>query len=39
LAPFAPAPKVISGVEAFIHVGGLQLEVPMADVYRGVAFD
>jgi hypothetical protein len=39
-APFAPVPKVISGAEAFIiPVGGLQLEVPMADVYRGVAFD
>jgi Uma2 family endonuclease len=37
--PFAPVPKVISGAEAFIPIGGLQLEVPMADVYRGVTFD
>jgi Uma2 family endonuclease len=36
--PFAPVPKVISGAEAFIPVGGLQLDVPMVDVYRGVAF-
>jgi Uma2 family endonuclease len=37
-APFAAVPKVISGVESLIPVGGLQLDVPMADVYRGVAF-
>jgi Uma2 family endonuclease len=37
--PFGPVPKVISGAEAFIPIGGLQLDVPMADVYRGVAFD
>jgi Uma2 family endonuclease len=38
-ALFASGPKVISGVEAFIPIGGLQLELPMANVYRGVGFD
>ena len=36
---FASGPKVISGVEVFIAIGGVQLELPMADVYRGVAFN
>jgi Uma2 family endonuclease len=34
-APFAPGPKVISGAEAIIAVGGLQLELPVADIYAG----
>jgi Uma2 family endonuclease len=34
-APFAPGPKVISEAEAFIPVAGLQLELPMADIYAG----
>jgi hypothetical protein len=34
--PFAPAPKVISGTEAVIPVAGLQLELPMADIYAGL---
>ncbi len=38
-APFASGPKRVSGVEDFIPIAGLQLDVPMADVYRGVAFD
>jgi Uma2 family endonuclease len=38
-ALFASGPKVISGAEAFIPVGGLQLELSMADIYGGVAFD
>jgi Uma2 family endonuclease len=37
--PFAPGPKVISGAEAVIPIGGLQLDVPAAGVYRGVVFD
>jgi Uma2 family endonuclease len=40
-APFAAAPKVISGMGAFIpgSIGGAQLESPVAEIYRGVAFD
>jgi Uma2 family endonuclease len=38
-AKFAPAPKVISGADAVIPVGGLQLELPMADVYAGIEPD
>jgi Uma2 family endonuclease len=38
-APFTPGPKVISGAEAFVSIGGLQLELPMASIYGGVAFD
>jgi Uma2 family endonuclease len=34
-APFAPGPKVISSAEAIILVGGLQLELPVADIYAG----
>jgi Uma2 family endonuclease len=34
--PFAPVPKVISGSEAVIPVAGLQLELPMAEIYAGV---
>jgi Uma2 family endonuclease len=37
-APFASGPKVSSGA-AFILIGGLQLELPMANIYGGVAFD
>jgi Uma2 family endonuclease len=36
--PFASGPKVSSGA-AFILIGGLQLELPMANIYGGVAFD
>jgi Uma2 family endonuclease len=35
-AQFAPAPKVISGADAVIPVSGLQLELPMANIYAGV---
>ena len=35
-AQFAPVPKVISGAEALIPVAGLQLELPIADIYAGV---
>jgi Uma2 family endonuclease len=31
-APFASGPKVISGAGAFIPAGGMQLELPMADI-------
>jgi Uma2 family endonuclease len=36
-APFAPGPKPISGAEvgAVIPIAGLQLELPMADIYAG----
>jgi Uma2 family endonuclease len=34
-APFSPGPKVISGAEAVIPIGGLQLELPVADIYAG----
>ena len=34
--PFAPVPKVISGNEAVIPIAGLQLELPMAEIYAGV---
>jgi Uma2 family endonuclease len=37
--PFAPVPKVISGAESVIPVAGLQLELPMADIYAGLASD
>jgi hypothetical protein len=36
-APFTPGPKVISGADAVIPVGGLRLELPMAEIYAGVA--
>jgi Uma2 family endonuclease len=32
-APFAPGPKVICEAEAVIPVAGLQLELPIADIY------
>jgi Uma2 family endonuclease len=35
-AQFAPGPKVISGADAVIPVNGLQLELPMADIYAGI---
>jgi Uma2 family endonuclease len=35
-AQFTPAPKVISGADAVIPVNGLQLELPMADIYAGM---
>jgi Uma2 family endonuclease len=38
-AQFAPGPKVISGADAAIPVGGLELELPMADVYAGIEAD
>jgi Uma2 family endonuclease len=38
-ARFAPVPKVISGAGALIPVDGLQLELPMADIYAGVETD
>jgi Uma2 family endonuclease len=38
-APFASGPKVMSGAGTVIPIGGLQLELPMADIYGGVAFD
>ena len=34
-ASFAPGPKPISGAEAVIPIGGLQLELPLADIYAG----
>jgi Uma2 family endonuclease len=34
--PFASGPKVISGAEEVIPVGGLQIELPLADIYAGV---
>jgi Uma2 family endonuclease len=34
-APFASGPKVISDTGAVIPIGGLQLELPMADIYAG----
>jgi Uma2 family endonuclease len=34
-APFAPGPKPISGAEAVIPISGLQLELPVADIYAG----
>lgn len=34
-AQFAPGPKVITDTEAFIPVVGLQLELPMVDIYAG----
>jgi Uma2 family endonuclease len=35
-APFASGPNVISGAEAVIPIGGLQLELPVADIYAGI---
>ena len=35
-APFAPGPKVISGSETIIPVGGLELELSLADIYAGI---
>jgi Uma2 family endonuclease len=34
-AQFAPGPKVILGTEDVIPIGGLQLELPIADIYAG----
>jgi Uma2 family endonuclease len=34
-APFAPGPKVISEAEPVIPIAGLQLELPIADIYAG----
>jgi Uma2 family endonuclease len=34
-AQFAPGPKVITEAEAVIPDAGLQLELPMADIYAG----
>jgi hypothetical protein len=34
-APFAPGPKPVSGAQAVIPIAGLQLELPMADIYAG----
>jgi Uma2 family endonuclease len=34
-APFAPGPKPISGAAAAIPIAGLQLELPVVDVYAG----
>jgi hypothetical protein len=35
-AQFAPAPKVISADDAVIPVSGLQLELPLVNIYAGV---
>jgi Uma2 family endonuclease len=35
LAQFAPGPKPISGADAVIPVAGLQLELPVPDIYAG----
>jgi Uma2 family endonuclease len=37
--PFAPVPKVIEGVEVVIPVAGLQLELPMVEIYAGLDSD
>jgi hypothetical protein len=36
-ARFSGPPKVISGVEAVVPVSGLALELPMAEIYAGIA--
>ncbi len=38
-AQFSAGPKVISGTEAVIRLSGLQLELPMADIYAGIEID
>jgi Uma2 family endonuclease len=35
-AEFTPGPTVITGTKATIHIGSLQLGLPMADIYAGV---
>jgi Uma2 family endonuclease len=34
-APFAPGPKPISAAETVVPIAGLQLELPIADIYAG----
>jgi hypothetical protein len=36
-ARFGGPPKVISGAEGVVVVGGLVLELPMAEIYAGIA--
>lgn len=38
-AQFAPGPKVISGAEAAVPMRGLELELPMAEIYAGIKTD
>jgi Uma2 family endonuclease len=33
---FAPGPKVVSGTEASISIAGLELELPMTEIYAGI---